>query len=145
MTKEYEIKAIPNIKPILGNIQIKIGQTNNSKSLKHLKCEGKEVSNVEYKTYVNYTSYIKWVCTNSHQTHSTPARHNHVTCLWFKSMPRKRRKLQKTQIKKSRELLNNTLCFQAKTLLVNVLIIQPTINKPRSCTFCLTEWWSVYK
>ena len=71
MTKEYETKAIPNIKPILGNIQIKIGQTNNSKSLKHLKCEGKEVSNVEYKTYVNYTSYSKWVCTNSHQTHST--------------------------------------------------------------------------
>jgi len=126
MTKEYETKAIPNIKPILGNIQIKIGQTNNSKSLKHLKCEGKEVSNVEYKTYVNYTSYIKWVCTNSHQTHSM-AQSCHV--IMIKSMPRKRRKLQRIQIKKSRELLNNTLCIQAKTLFVNILIIQAPINK----------------
>jgi len=42
MTKEYETKAIPNIKPILGNIQIKIGQTNNSESLKHLNVKEKK-------------------------------------------------------------------------------------------------------
>ena len=78
MTKEYETKAIPNIKPILGNIQIKIGQTNNSKSLKHLKCEGKEVSNVEHKTCV-ITPAILSGCVQIPIKHT--AWHNHVTCL----------------------------------------------------------------